>query len=105
LLIWTGDQNFLFLVPWLVFGGTVLFVLEPRLSRSDGSAHQDRGLATALWPLAAAVVFVVAIYGGYFGAGIGILMISASACCGWETSTASCPSRTCSRGALGAWLW
>jgi uncharacterized protein len=77
LLIWTGDQNFLFLVPWLVFGGTVLFVLEPRLSRSDGSAHQDRGLATALWPLAAAVVFVVAIYGGYFGAGIGILMISA----------------------------
>jgi uncharacterized protein len=77
LLIWTGDQNFLFLVPWLVFGGTVLFVLEPRLSRSGGSAHQDRGLATALWPLAAAVVFVVAIYGGYFGAGIGILMISA----------------------------
>jgi uncharacterized membrane protein YfcA len=77
LLLWTGDQNFLFLVPWLVFGGTVLFVLEPRLSRSGGSAHQDRGLATALWPLAAAVVFVVAIYGGYFGAGIGILMISA----------------------------
>jgi uncharacterized protein len=77
LLIWTGNQNFLFLVPWLVFGGTVLFVLEPRRSRHCGSAHQDRGLATALWPLAAAVVFVVAIYGGYFGAGIGILMISA----------------------------
>src|SRR5215208_2678237 len=77
LLIWTGDQNFLFLVPWFVLGGTVLFVLEPRLSRSSGSAHQDRGLATALWSLAAAVVFVVAIYGGYFGAGIGILMISA----------------------------
>jgi uncharacterized membrane protein YfcA len=38
LLIWTGDQNFLFLVPWLVFGGTVLFVLKPRLSRSGGSA-------------------------------------------------------------------
>jgi uncharacterized membrane protein YfcA len=60
-----------------VFGGTVLFVLEPRLSRRSGGAHQDRGLATALWPLAAAVVFGVAIYGGYFGAGIGILMISA----------------------------
>ena len=42
-----------------------------------GAPRQDRGLATALWPLAAAVVFVVAIYGGYFGAGIGILMISA----------------------------
>jgi hypothetical protein len=40
-------------------------------------AHQDSGLATVLWPLAAVVVFVVAIYGSYFGAGIGILMISA----------------------------
>ena len=76
LLVWTGDRNFMFLVPWLVFGGTVLFVLEPRLSRRSGP-QANRGLAKALWPLAAAVVFVVAIYGGYFGAGIGILMISA----------------------------
>src|SRR5215218_10679146 len=68
LLIWTGDQNFLFLVPWLVFGGTVLFVLEPRLSHRGG-ARGNRGLAKALWPLAVAGVFVVAIYGGYFGAG------------------------------------
>jgi uncharacterized protein len=77
LLVWTGDRNFVFLVPWLVIGGTVLFVLEPQLSRRSGGAYQERGLATALWPLAAIVVFVVAIYGGYFGAGIGILMISA----------------------------
>jgi uncharacterized membrane protein YfcA len=76
LLVWTGDRNFQGLVPWLVFGGTVLFVLEPRLSRRGGD-QENRGLATALWPLAVAVVFVVAIYGGYFGAGIGILMISA----------------------------
>jgi uncharacterized protein len=77
LLVWTGERNLLFLVPWLVFGGTVLFVLEPWLSRRSVGIHGDRSLATALWPLAAVVVFVVAIYGGYFGAGIGILMISA----------------------------
>jgi len=76
LLVWTGDRNLLFLVPWLVFIGTVLFVLEPRLSRRSG-AQDNRGLATVLWPVAGLVVFVVAIYGGYFGAGIGILMISA----------------------------
>lgn len=76
LLVWTGDRNFQGLVPWLVFGGTVLFVLEPRLSRRGGT-QGNRCLATALWPLAVTVVFVVAIYGGYFGAGIGILMISA----------------------------
>ena len=40
LLVWTGDRNFGFIVPWLVFGGTVLFVLEPRLSRRSGGAHQ-----------------------------------------------------------------
>jgi uncharacterized membrane protein YfcA len=33
LLVWTGDRNFVFMVPWLVLGGTVLFALEPRLSR------------------------------------------------------------------------
>jgi uncharacterized membrane protein YfcA len=37
LLVWTGDRNFVFLVPWLVFGGIVLFVLEPRLSRRSGA--------------------------------------------------------------------
>jgi len=76
MLVWTGDKSFLFLVPWLVLGGTILFVLEPQLSRRSG-AQDNRGLAMALWPVAALVVFVVAIYGGYFGAGIGILMISA----------------------------
>jgi len=77
MLVWTGDHNLVFLVPWLVLGGTVLFALEPFLSHRSGGARQEGGLATALWALAAVVVFVVAIYGGYFGAGIGILMISA----------------------------
>ena len=77
ILVWTGDRNLLFLVPWLVLGGTVLFVLEPWLSRRNAGGQENRGLATALWPLAVAVVFAVALYGGYFGAGISILMISA----------------------------
>lgn len=77
MLVWTDDRNFVFLVPWLVLGGTILFALEPTLSRRRGGTRQDRGFATALWPLAVALVFVVALYGGYFGAGIGILMISA----------------------------
>ena len=97
MLIWTADRNFMFLVPWLVVGGTVLFVLEPRLPRrSDGAAHGNRGLATALWPLGAAIVFVVTPYGRYLGAGIGILMISALSLLRTgdvhrETSTAWCP--------------
>lgn len=78
MLVWTGDRNFVFVVPWLVLGGTVIFALEPTLSRRGGGTRHNRSLATALlWPLAVVLVFVVALYGGYFGAGIGILMISA----------------------------
>lgn len=77
LLVWTGDRNFVFMVPWLVLGGTVLFALEPALSRRSSADERHRSFATTLWLLAVAVVFVVALYGGYFGAGIGILMISA----------------------------
>ncbi len=85
MLVWTSDRNFVFLVPWLVLGGTVLFALAPRLSRRrEGAAHRSRSLAKALWPLATALVFVVALYGGYFGAGIGILMIGALSLLGME---------------------
>jgi uncharacterized membrane protein YfcA len=75
LLVYTNERNFTFLVPWLILGGTVLFVLEPRLSRSRSSS--SRSMPTKLLPFALVVTLAVAIYGGYFGAGIGILMISA----------------------------
>ena len=64
-------------------GGTVLFVLEPTLARrrnGGGAGHSGlahSGFAPAFWPLAVATTLAVALYGGYFGAGIGILMISA----------------------------
>jgi uncharacterized membrane protein YfcA len=84
LLVRTGDRNLVSMVPWLVLGGTVLFVLEPRLARRrDGGGAGHSGLAPsnsfspAFWPLAVATTLAVALYGGYFGAGIGILMISA----------------------------
>lgn len=78
LLAWTDNRNFVFLVPWLVLGGTVLFMLEPTRARQvHGGAHWRSGSAQALWPLAVAMTLGVALYGGYFGAGIGILMISA----------------------------
>jgi uncharacterized membrane protein YfcA len=37
--------------------------------------HPD--IAIALWPVAIAGIFLVGLYGGYFGSGIGILMIGA----------------------------
>jgi len=78
LLVYTNERNFTSFVPWLILGGTVLFVLEPRLSRRRRSrSPSPRSVPTKLLPLAMAITFAVALYGGYFGAGIGILMISA----------------------------
>jgi uncharacterized protein len=73
----TGNRNFVQLVPWLVLVATVIIVLRPILVRRDesGSVHPD--ITVALWPVAMAGIFLVALYGGYFGSGIGILMIGA----------------------------
>jgi hypothetical protein len=65
------------LVPYLILFATVLFMVqEPiqrRIKRSHPHAHKS-----ASWFLGAVVFqFMVGVYGGYFGAGIGILMLAA----------------------------
>lgn len=71
----TGNRSFIQLVPWLVIAATIIIVLRPILVRRDetGSVHPD--ITVALWPVAIAGIFLVGLYGGYFGSGIGILMI------------------------------
>lgn len=72
------------LVPWLILTAATLFALQPLLARRKPVAKTEpqdfsdeftdirpRSLAGMV-----ALQFVIAIYGGYFGAGIGILMLS-----------------------------
>ncbi len=78
LLKWSGDRGFVEAVPWLVLAATLLILFRPILVRRNkqvGGLRPD--FAPWLWPLAILVTFLVALYGGFFGAGIGILMISA----------------------------
>ena len=77
LLSWSGDRNFVVLVPWLMLIATLLILLQPVLVRHSNSDHRQPNFAPWLWPVAVVTTFVVALYGGYFGADIGILMISA----------------------------
>lgn len=71
-------NTFRVLVPWLILLAALLFTLQPFITRwlAKGSKADDalpsRGAQIA-------VVFaqlLIGIYGGYFGAGIGILMLS-----------------------------
>ena len=64
------------LVPALVFFATCLFMLQEPVQRLVGrSHHSERGTLWVVW--AGVFQFVVGVYGGYFGAGIGILMLAA----------------------------
>lgn len=76
LLLTTGQERFARLVPFLVLGATLLFMANGPLTRWLGArtGAGDAGLRLE-WPFLLAQ-FVVGTYGGYFGAGIGILMLA-----------------------------
>jgi uncharacterized membrane protein YfcA len=76
LLHLTPDRVFERLVPWLILFATCLFMAqEPIQRRFDLSqAHAARSHWLS-WTMV--FQFAVGVYGGYFGAGIGILMLAA----------------------------
>ena len=78
LLLASGNALFAQLVPWLLGGATILFAFSKPFVRYVLRASPDHRNLTAL-PI---MEFVCAIYGGYFGAGIGILMLAAMALSG-----------------------
>jgi uncharacterized protein len=70
-------------VPWLILTAALLFALQPRIAQWTGIGTGQSGPPSRRLLLAAVVAqFLVAVYGGYFGAGIGILMLSALAMIG-----------------------
>jgi uncharacterized membrane protein YfcA len=71
LLLNTPPTIFASLVPWLVLFATVVFAWGSFFRRSGASSAHLGTMA------AGAAQFCIAIYGGYFGGGIGILMIAA----------------------------
>ncbi|GHF39377.1 hypothetical protein FHX82_006668 [Amycolatopsis bartoniae] len=71
LLLWTPSGTFTFIVPFLIAGASVLLFLGPRLRK-----YAERADGHGLGPLAGAAAFAVAIYGGYFGAAAGVLMLA-----------------------------
>jgi uncharacterized protein len=79
LLLVLYPNTFETLVPWLVLAAAVLFTIQPLVSKwlKRGASPGEPGWATAVG--VQAFQFLVAVYGGYFGAGIGILMLTALA--------------------------
>jgi uncharacterized membrane protein YfcA len=83
-LVGKDQDTFKVLVPWLILTAALLFVIQAPISKwvkkraiaeTAELEHREAGWFTQA--LVIAFQFLVAIYGGYFGAGIGILMLSA----------------------------
>lgn len=78
LLLTTEPATFRVLVPWLILGATALFAAQKPIARwlklGVVESHQRPTPRRALGVLT--FQFVVSIYGGYFGAGIGVLMLA-----------------------------
>ena len=70
------------LVPLLILFATLLFAVQERVQRRINITPEHHG---SLWFTGAMIFqFFVSVYGGYFGAGMGILMLAALAILGHE---------------------
>jgi uncharacterized membrane protein YfcA len=85
-----GTQNsFLRLVPYLFLLGAITFAVSGPISRmvrrrmEDHAAHPEHQRPVALIPLLLALL-AICYYIGYFGAGAGLLTMTALALCGVE---------------------
>ncbi|MGL4465558.1 MAG: sulfite exporter TauE/SafE family protein, partial [Planctomycetia bacterium] len=72
LLFVVSNAVFDTLVPWLILGATVLFAVQPAVTHR---LQQYHGGPAPVW-VVVGLQFAVAVYGGFFGAGIGILMLA-----------------------------
>jgi uncharacterized protein len=74
LLLTSSDKTFGMIVPYLMVLATSLFAFSPKITKWLRSKDNNAGL-----PFVGALVlqFFIAIYGGYFGGGVSIMMLAA----------------------------
>jgi uncharacterized membrane protein YfcA len=75
LVVWLDQKYFEALVPWLILTAALLFLFQPTLARLTGIGKPHASPSARTRAGVVFFQFLVALYGGYFGAGIGILML------------------------------
>ncbi len=83
ILLFSNEQLFATLIPWLILFATIMFLVGPRLL---GGASQSSPAVAKVEPaqsrrkqkmIALAVLLSVCVYGGYFNGGLGIILLAA----------------------------
>jgi hypothetical protein len=77
LLLGTPEATFSAVVPWLVALGAMLLLARDRIRAWVAARRERQAAATRRrrwwWPI---VLVLVGVYGGYFGAGVGIILLA-----------------------------
>jgi uncharacterized membrane protein YfcA len=87
LLLRTSQSTFVKLIPYLLLLATVLFVVSPYITARLHKRSPTTKEARISWIRLAGISLlqlIIAIYGGYFGGGIGIMMLASLGIMGIE---------------------
>jgi uncharacterized membrane protein YfcA len=86
LLLGTSQSTFVLLLPYLMLLATLLFTFSPMITKKLRSLHtgEQSRPSWLTWAGMSVAQLVIAVYGGYFGGGIGILMLATLAMMGME---------------------
>jgi uncharacterized membrane protein YfcA len=105
LLLRTPQRTFLQLVPWLLLSGTLLFTFGNRIRAIAGKASIIDDLREISWQaiaVSSVLELLIAVYGGYFGAGIGFMTLAMLAALGMGDIHAMGAIRTLLAAAINA---
>lgn len=105
LLLKTPQHTFLHLVPWLLLSGTLLFAFGNSFRALAGKTAVVDDLSATSWRavvISSFVELVVAVYGGYFGAGLGFIVLGMLAALGMRDINAMGAIRTLLAAAINA---
>lgn len=105
LLLRTPQRTFLHLVPWLLLSGTLLFAFGNKIRAVAGRAAIVDDLRQLSWQaitVTSILELLLAMYGGYFGAGIGFVTLGMLAALGMRDILAMGAIRTLLAAAINA---
>lgn len=74
LLLRTPGERFLKILPWMMLFAVLLFVFGPKLTRGRSQIAGERGMGAIV--AASFFQLLVGIYGGYFGGGMGFVILA-----------------------------
>jgi len=75
LLLHTPQMTFMKMVPWLLLSGTILFAFGARITRWVNRRHPDHGPSGVTVAGVSFVQLLVGVYIGYYGAGVGFIIL------------------------------